>query len=632
MKRVLLTAIVAGIILSLSGCADIPASENAVNSDSDTAVSSNSKAEANPDKSADETANESTDNSPDEGSDANSDNVAVDDDMFTDRDLSGEYSDFTEIKLSGESVTIDNEGTYLLSGSLSDGQIIVNCPDTAKVQLVLGGVDITKSGGAAIYVKSADKVFITIAEGSQNSLTSTGEFVQSDENNVDGVIFAKDDTVINGSGTLNVSSDSAHGIVAKDDLKITGGNINITSAKKGISANDSIRIAGGNVSVTSGTDALHCENAEDSTKGYVYITGGSLKLNAGNDGIDATGYITVKGGDFEIISGGGAEKASRNSDGNSDSFKGIKSDAKVTISGGNFSLDALDDAVHANGDCLISGGSLEIKTGDDGVHSDMTTTVSGGRIDILKSYEGIEGCKIIIGGGDINIVSSDDGINAAGGNDSSGFGGFGGDDFGFENKPDGGRGQRPDNTDNPAGEALGFDFGGFGGGGGMQDGSSEYAIEISGGNITVEAEGDGIDSNGTITMSGGKVFVYGPTNGGNGSLDYGLSATVTGGVFLAAGSSGMAENFGSDSTQCAIMYNLGGNAGSEITLKDSKGETLISATPTKSYQTVIVSCPEIAVGSTYTLTADGQSVEINMTSAIYNAGGTGGHGGRPNRR
>ena len=467
----------------------------------------------------------------------NSEESSIDtSDMFTERDLETAYdeenstvihlsdeettADSDGVQISGSTVTITEAGTYLLSGKLSDGMVIVEAGDSDKVQLVLDGADITSSASAAIYVRSGDKVFLTTAEGSENSLTNGGTYTNIDENNIDSVIFSKSDLTLNGSGTLKITAHAGHGIVSKDDLVLTGGTYEIQAAEHGISGKDSVRIAGGTYTIMSGEDGIHAKNTDDTSKGFVYIENGSFHITAG----------------------------------------------------------------------------------DDGIHADSSVFIAGGTIEIAESYEGIEGLSIDITGGDIDLTASDDGLNAAGGNDSSG-------------------------TEGP--------------GGGDQFASVEGAyIEISGGTLHVNASGDGIDSNGDLTVSGGETYVSGPTDSGNGALDYNGTATISGGILVAAGSSGMAQNFGESSTQGVMMVTVDTqSAGSEIALLDSQEQTLVSWNADKEYTMVVVSCPELTEGQTYTLTTGTKSQQITMDSLVYGGsremgGPSGGSGptGRDRRR
>ena len=303
---------------------------------------------------------------------AAADNAVSKSEMFTERDLSGEYneSEAETITLSGSSaktsassgvtvdgskVTITSEGTYIVSGTLSDGQIIVEADDAAKVQIVLRDASITSSDSAAIYVKSADKVFVTTAKGTDNTLANGGSFTADGDTNIDGAVFAKDDITFNGSGSLTVTSPAGHGVVGKDDVKFGGGTYTITAAKHGVQANDSVRLAESDITITSGND---------------------------KDGIHVSD--------------------------DADEEEGTESDSFF----------------------YIADGSLNITSGDDGIHADASVIIEGGTIVVNESYEGIEGLSISISGGSTTVTASDDGLNAAGGNASSGSKTFGNDDWG----------------------------------------------------------------------------------------------------------------------------------------------------------------------------------------------------------
>lgn len=439
-------------------------------------------------------------------------------DMFSDRDMEIGYDeqsainiklendsvscDDSGVTIDGTVVTISREGVYVLSGTLSEGQIIVDTGDTDKVQLVLKNVDITCKSSAAIYVKNADKVFITTAKDSENTLKTTGEFVNIDDNNIDGVIFAKADITLNGAGTLNIDCSSAHGIVCKDDLKLTSGTYNINSASHALSGKDSVRIAGGTYNLTSKTASIHSENTEntDNTeKGFIYIADGEFTISSEKDGIKA-------------------------------------------------------------------GSSL---------------TINGGNINITKAEEGLEAMYIDINDGNINIVSDDDGINASGGNSDSSK---------------------------------------------MQGDSSLY-IKITGGTVNVVARGDGVDSNGNIYITGGALYVTGPESNGDSALDYEKEAVITGGTVVAAGYSGMAVNFSNSSTQGSMLVNITNTVSGEVTLKDESGETLVSYTPQKSYNSVVISTPKIEVSKTYTVSMAGTETSVTMDSLIYGEGMSMGGGG-----
>lgn len=540
-------------------------------------------------------------------------------DMFTERDMRTTYDEenAVSIELNGDSavcgsdsvqiaestVSIVEEGTYILSGALDDGMLIVDADDTDKVQIVLNGAQITSSSSAAVYVLSADKVFITTAEGTENTLANGGEYVAIDDNNIDAAVFSKSDLTLNGEGSLCVSAAVGHGIVSKDDLILTSGTYEITAASHGLSGKDSVRIAGGTYAIQSGKDGIHAENADDASLGFVYIADGTFAITAEGDGMSAAGYLQADGGDYTITAGGGAgeqtlggEAAPEMAEGtqsdtessteDSTSMKGMKSSTELLLNGGTYVLNCADDALHSNGNLTVNNGSFEIQTGDDGIHADNAVVIMDCDMEILQSYEGIEGLSIDIAGGEIALTASDDGLNAAGGNDSSGTGGRGDDIFAV---------------------------------------TEGAYICISGGTLNINAYGDGIDSNGDLTVSGGQTYVSGPVNGGNSSLDYAGEAMITNGIFVAAGVSEMAQNFGESSTQAVMMVNVsGGEAGSTITLADSDGSELLSWQAEKAYSSVIVSCPELAQGDTYTLTTGEVETTVTMDSLVYGSAGIGG--------
>lgn len=538
-----------------------------------------------------------------------SDSAADTSDMFTDRDYEIGYDESTSavitlegssarcdseaVQISESTVTITDEGTYILSGTLDSGMIIVDAEDTDKVQIVLNGACVSSDCSAALYVIAADKVFVTTAADTENSLISAGEYIAIDDNNIDGAVFSKSDITFNGSGMLVVSSSFGHGIVGKDDVVFTSGSYEIISESHGISGKDSVRIAGGSFDITSGKDGIHSENDEDTSLGFLYIANGTFNITAQGDGLSAGSYLLVEDGTYAILSGDGStseeiqkETVDVSSDENSISTKGIKAAGTLTINGGTFEIDSADDGVHSNESVVIGGGTYSIATGDDGVHADGDVTMTAGEITISESYEGMEGVAINISGGFVDITSSDDGLNAAGGSDQSGYEGFGG---GF-------RGQDNFTAD------------------------SEASINISGGQIYVNASGDGIDSNGSLTVSGGEVYISGPDNGGNGALDYNGDAVITGGIVVATGTSQMAQNFGSSSTQGSMLVAVAAqDTETAVSLCDESGETIISWTPQKAYDCVLISCSEVTEGDVYTLITGNTETEVTMSSLIYSS-------------
>lgn len=492
--------------------------------------------------------------------------------LFSDRDLDGSYDESTAvpIQLTGETaactsdavsidgarITLLDEGTYLVSGTLTDGQIVVDADDTDKVQIVLAGTDITCADSAAIYSKNADKVFLTLAEGTENTLSNGGSYTAIDENNIDAVVFSKTDLTLNGSGSLTIDAQAGHGVVSKDELTVTGGSYTVTAAEHGMTGKDSLAVAGGTFTITSGKDGLHAENADDSSLGFLYVADGEFTIAAQGDAVSASGALQVDGGTFDLTTGEGSasvtmstgdsfgpggmgggpggqngarphggpsaesgtppERADSSDGGQPPEFptqpageepasaaeteevtdtaedtvsqKGVKAEGALTINGGTFTVDSADDCIHSGGDLSVTGGIFTLSSGDDAVYSDGAVTIQAGEFSIPYCYEGVEGLSVTVEDGTFEITAYDDGFNAAGGADSSGFGGRG-DPFAA---------------------------------------SADSFITINGGTITIVADGDCLDSNGDLTINSGTLDLTCNGNG-NTALDCSGSYTNNGG-------------------------------------------------------------------------------------------------------
>ena len=345
-------------------------------------------------------------------------------DMFTDRDMvqNADLSSATYITVTDDAdVTITEAGVYVISGLSKETTIVVEADDEAKVQLVLDSVSITNTDFPCIYVKNADKVFVTTAEGTSNTLTVTGTFAADGTTNTDAVIFSKDDLVMNGLGTLNIVS-SDNGIACKDDLKVTGGTINIDCVDAALEANDSIAIADGEINIDSDSDGLHAENDDDDSVGYIYICGGTITINAGDDGIHATTICQIDDGDLTVRAAEAVEGT------------------LIQINGGSLALTATDDGINASQKsnaytiCLeINGGELSVDMGQgdtDAIDSNGNLYINGGTVSINAQspfdYDGIgqyNGGTIYVNGNQIDSLS-----NQMMGGGPMGFGqeGFGG--------------------------------------------------------------------------------------------------------------------------------------------------------------------------------------------------------------
>ncbi|MBQ3865110.1 MAG: carbohydrate-binding domain-containing protein [Clostridia bacterium] len=404
--------------------------------------------------------------------------VSEPDTSVSDRDASGEYdtSDARALSPDGD-LTITTAGVYILSGTYENQMITVDAGEEDKVQIVLDNAVITNAEGPAIYVRSADKVFITAKEGTVNTISDgSGYTLTDDDTTLDAAVFSKDDLTINGEGTLTITGNYKHGVVSKDDLVVTAKALTVKAENVALEGKDSVRLSGAAVTVTAGTDGIRSENGTDTDKGYVSVQDSVLVIVSGKDGIQAETVFTAENSEITVTSGGGS--SGRGGD-DSESYKGIKAGVSVSIHGGTYRVDSLDDGIHTNGNITISEGTFTIQSRDDGIHADETVGITGGTFTI-SAAEGIEATYVKIEGGDITIQASDDGINAG----------------------------RKSNAYTPT-------------------------VEITGGTVTITmgaGDTDGIDSNGNIIITGGTISVN-----GNSAFDYDGQATFTGGTVIVNG-------------------------------------------------------------------------------------------------
>lgn len=576
-------------------------------------------------------------------------------DMFTERDLAGTYEESGAVYVTlsddgiagetdgvvidGQMVTITAEGTYIFSRTLSEGQIVVDA-DNAKVQIVFDNVDITCASSAAVYVKSAEKVFVTLAEGSQNTLRNTDEYVAIDDNNIDAVIFAKSDLTLNGTGSLTIISAEGHGIVSKDDLKIIGGTYDIIAAGHALSGKDSVRIADGTFILTAEKDGIHAENADDEEKGYIYIADGDFTITSDGDGMDASNIVQIEDGTLDITAGGGAANSLKTHesdvpggpgggmpqngeklDGESMPQMGEKPDGENMTEMGkrpdgttppekpsqtdqsdtadetaapdnatdhqSSSAETTEDTttdesgtstkgIKAGGGMYLNGGTYQIDSADDSIHSNANITIADGTYTLATGDDGVHADDALIVNGGTITVTES----------YEGLEGLavtindGTIDI-----------TASDDGINTAGEKM----------------------ELNGGYIHILAGGDGVDSNGDLTINGGEIYIDGPSDNGNSAIDYGdrSSAYVNGGTLVAIGSSGMAEVMSDSSKQKVLMVKLGEQMeAGNVVLTDSEGNVIVSYTALKTYDCVIISTAEVESGATYTLTTSGTTTEV----------------------
>lgn len=533
--------------------------------------------------------------------------------------------------VSGNTLSINGAGVFQLTGKSADAKIVINAADNDEIALVLNNVDLTSKSGAVIDCENAKLLQIVSASGTKNTLTDSENYTfAANEDEPDAAVFSRCDTIYTAeNGSLTINGNYKDALKCKDGLSIEGGTLEINSSDDGIMGKDYVLISSGNIAVNAGGDGIKSTHDTDEKRGYVTIDNGEITINCANDGIQAETSLTVNGGKITIKSGGDAadaeispsrdfldfdnrekfhptdfggafpekpsdftrpekpdnlqnQSAEAQTTSDSESMKGLKAGKNLTINGGEISVTAADDSVHSNGDISVKDGSLSLSSCDDGVHADETLIIEGGKITISKSYEALEGKNIEISGGEINLTAADDGINAAGGDN---------------------------------GAALGFN-----------PDSENYYLSISGGNITINAEGDGLDSNGTVALSGGYVTVYGPTNGGNGAIDYQKSFAVSGGEMIALGGAQMAQAPSTLSQPClSIFSNVSAN--SKIEVRGSAGNVIMSTTTPKSCGSLIFTSDKLKSGESYTIYANDTLLSTVTATEGVSGGGASANSG-----
>lgn len=588
-------------------------------------------------------------------------------------------------------VTITEAGTYVLSGTLTDGCIDVNVSGKGTVRLILNGVNITSSTTAPFIVEDAKKVVVTLADGTTNTFTDSTR-VAADDEDYSAAVYSKADLTFNGNGTLNINAGYRNGIKSTDDLKIVSGTYNIKSNEDGIVGKDLLAVKAGIFNITSGQDGMKSTYDKDDTKGNIIIDDGTFNITASTDGIQSEHILRINGGEFNIKTGNGYQASTKSSNsqpgnmgGNTttttqtqdeDSMKGLKAGAIIKVTGGTYIIDSQDDAVHTNGNMYIDNGKYTINTGNDAFHADTQLVINGGTIDIQNSYEGIESLEIIINGGDINVTASDDGINASGGSsdstdtqqqgmsdnnrpgnmdnndsdmnlgqpgvmmdgnqsDNGTMGGNGNNMGQLQGAPDenqSGNGMMGGNSDN-MGQLQGMpDNNKSGNMGGFGNSDSNATMTINGGNLFVNASGDGLDANGSIYINGGTVIICGPTSDGDTAIDFDSACEIKGGTVMAFGSSGMLETpTSAENGACIVTSFSSVSAGTQYTLTDSTGKTILSYTPSKAYASAIVYSADISTGNTYTVNAGSVSQSVTVNSAVTSNASSGAAGGMGNR-
>lgn len=637
MNRIVMTAI--SFAVMAVGCSENNSDSRDLNSESISSVSVEST--------------DSSDTSQNEGNNTKVQTISAtrtsESDLFSDRDLNPDYSSPTaEIILTGNTaeisgngvsvnnsiVTITSEGIYHITGTLDDGQIIVNADDK-KVQLVLDNVSINCSNSSAIYVENAKKVFITLADDSKNYLSDGKDYNNEDSTDEpDATIFSHDSITFNGNGELEVTGNYKDGIRSKDDIVITSGTITVNAVNNAIKAKDYVAVADGIINLTAGNNGIYANNKNDETSGFVYIEGGDFTITTGGGSSESTKQHTEDFGNGFGGGFGGGHEGNFNGEppempddfdpsdmqgfedfdpsmleipemGDMENFNPNNSEMPQMNDSENFNPENLNlsiqettqttessdstnapKGIKASAKIDIAGGTFNINSADDSLHAGTVINISDGDIKIDAGDDGIHAdSEINITGGNISVLNSYEGIEATVINIYDGLIEVNSSDDGL-NASDGVTSQE-----------------------GMGTYSENIKININGGIIYVNASGDGIDSNGDMFINGGTVIVNGPENSGNGALDTNGEITVTGGTIVAAGMSGMAECPTDTSTQNSISATFDSTyeGGTLITLTDDSGNEIISFAPEKSFDNIIISSPEIKTGTTYTFYTGGTS-------------------------
>ena len=471
------------------------------------------------------------------------------------------------VEVDGSTVTITKAGTYVISGSLTDGQLVVDA-DGEKVQLVLSGASIGTSSSTALYVRNADKVFLTLADGTTNTISASGEDVETDDHNLDGAVWSHDDLTVNGSGTLAVSSACGHGIVSKDDLTLVSGAVSVTAAVDALQAKGDLAVGGGTWTLSAGDDGMHSDSD-------LVIVDGTIDVTQSYEGLEGA-TVTVAGGTANVISSDDGINASGASDDSDES-----------------STDEQDGAAAPQGDADAGAMTGDASSSQQGPGNGEQPPAQTG--DASASGEAPEPPSDAQNGGGTDATTAE-------GTDAQAQG---------MSEPPAQTGDAQEPSDMGGGQAP-SDMGG-----GMDEDDETAYVYICGGSLTINAEGDGIDSNGDLLISAGEVYVEGSTGDGDGALDYAGTGQVSGGTIVALGSTGMAQSLEPTGDQGIMLVTLSGEAGGTVTLSDASGTELASYTATKSYACAVVSCVGIAQSETYTLSNGSQSVEVTMDSTSY---------------
>lgn len=531
-----------------------------------------------------------------------------------DQDASYDESSATFINLSGTSVavegegasvdggtaTITAEGTYIVSGELTDGQLVVETSDSEKVQLVLAGASIHNEDGPAIYIKNADKCFITLAEGTKNALTDGADYVLEEGSDEPyATLFSKDDLTLNGAGSLSVTSAYRHAVCSKDDLVITGGTYTVTSVEDALRGRDCVKILDGEFTLNSGEDAVKSNNDEEDDRGFVVIDGGTFSVSAGDDAFHAETVCAINGGVINIAT----------------CYEGFEGE-KVFVNGGQTHMVATDDGINAAARGASANDDAAGMGADGGLDGAVDPGAGAGGFGGQRpdGQDADPGAGGTLPQGELPSGEAPEMPADAGSFDPGAGAGAVPSGDAPEDMP-----EMPEAPDGGEGAAVDPGTGGMV----MPGTSEECLIEVNGGYTVIEASGDGVDSNGYLAQSGGVLLISGPDSGADSAIDYELSAEITGGTLLAVGAMGMAENL-TGGTQPFVFSQTSGQAGQSVALVGESGEVLASLTAAKGFSLVIASAPGLTEGNACSIVVGGTVADANADG--YASSGTVGGG------
>lgn len=472
-------------------------------------------------------------------------------------------------------VTITSSGTYIISGSLKDGQIIVNAKENDIVKIILNGINISNSNTSPFYIIKSKKTIINLADNKENIINDSNSYIfhNKNEDEPNASLFSKSNLTILGNGSLTINGNYNDGISSKEGLIIINGNIRVNSKDDAIRGKDYLIIKGGNFTIKSNGDGFKSDDNDNINKGYISIESGKFNIISDGDSISAKTDLLIKNGEFILSSGNGNNLESK-SDISSKALKGLMN---TIIEDGKFTINSNDDAIHADNNLVINSGFFNISSNDDAIHSDKKLTINNGVININKSYEGIESKNITINGGNIAIKSENDGISAS-------------DKLIIDTKI-------------KLGEVC------------------DCLISINGGYLFIDSETDGIDSNGSIEIKNGTTIIDGPSSILNSSIDYDTDLKITGGFVLGASIIHRNKVIDQKSTQNIVLIKLPRNKSEKTILRveDSRGNDIFTYSPSKIYRTIFLSSPILKKDENYHLFVGGSSTGDNI-NGLYKEG------------